>query len=405
MKTKTIVIIFLVSILFLVFFAKSIYASSGDDAIGAADAFLNKGASVGTVLGEEKLQETSKFLNRVLISIGIVIMFAVGTIIGMQFMLSSAEGKAKVKQALIPYTIGCAIILGGFTIWSIFVDFGQNTSPTSYSQTTASMRRDYEAGAAAARQWYMDNIYYQGWPTTGAPYVDIPNKIAEEINRPTVNFREIKISSATECKRGYTETLTILMEDQKRGMDLAISWIEGQGFNDFYEAIDKINGQVNNASSVGDQYTVAFGYKGILTMISARYEGMKWADAFVYGYINGYYREYEVEGASYIALEAGRAFREKTYRDGNYIPFPSNDFMYGYVRFLETVERKHATYIIEHPYEHGGDLRPGDDEYVAECRRYTTPKNETTEIALSNMQYMLGTLTDGDYTGGIDQIQ
>lgn len=57
-------------------------------------------------------------------------MFIVGTILGIQFMVASAEDKAKVKEALIPYFIGCAIIFGGFTIWSIVVNIGQDVLPT-----------------------------------------------------------------------------------------------------------------------------------------------------------------------------------------------------------------------------------------------------------------------------------
>ena len=57
-------------------------------------------------------------------------MFAVGTIIGIQFMMASAEEKAKVKEALIPYVVGCAVIFGAFTIWSIAVNIGQDIVPT-----------------------------------------------------------------------------------------------------------------------------------------------------------------------------------------------------------------------------------------------------------------------------------
>lgn len=54
-------------------------------------------------------------------------MFIVGTVIGIQFMVASAEDKAKVKEALIPYIIGCAVIFGSFTIWSIAVRLLQST--------------------------------------------------------------------------------------------------------------------------------------------------------------------------------------------------------------------------------------------------------------------------------------
>ena len=56
-------------------------------------------------------------------------MFFVGTIIGIQFMIASAEDKAKVKEALVPYIIGCVVIFGAFTIWSIVVNIGQDIIP------------------------------------------------------------------------------------------------------------------------------------------------------------------------------------------------------------------------------------------------------------------------------------
>lgn len=58
-------------------------------------------------------------------------MLIVGTIIGIQFMVASAEDKAKVKEALVPYIIGCAVIFGAFTIWSIVVNIGQDIAQTS----------------------------------------------------------------------------------------------------------------------------------------------------------------------------------------------------------------------------------------------------------------------------------
>lgn len=54
-------------------------------------------------------------------------MFIVGIIIGIQFMVASAEDKAKVKEALVPYVIGCIVIFGAFTIWSTVVNIMQKT--------------------------------------------------------------------------------------------------------------------------------------------------------------------------------------------------------------------------------------------------------------------------------------
>lgn len=85
------------------------------------------GESVSNTIKESQLKETSNFIFKLLMAIGIVVMLLVGTIIGIQFMVASAEDKAKVKEALIPYVIGCGVIFGAFTIWSIAVNLLQNS--------------------------------------------------------------------------------------------------------------------------------------------------------------------------------------------------------------------------------------------------------------------------------------
>lgn len=79
-------------------------------------------------INDDALQSTSAFLFRILVSIGIVIVFIVGTIIGIKFMIASAEDKAKVKEALVPFIIGTAVIFGAFTIWSLVINIGQSIS-------------------------------------------------------------------------------------------------------------------------------------------------------------------------------------------------------------------------------------------------------------------------------------
>lgn len=58
-------------------------------------------------------------------------MFIVGTIIGIQFLVASAEDKAKMKESLIPYIAGCIVIFGAFTIWSAVVHLGQDITSTT----------------------------------------------------------------------------------------------------------------------------------------------------------------------------------------------------------------------------------------------------------------------------------
>lgn len=56
-----------------------------------------------------------------LLLIGMVIAVIIGTIIGIKFMLSSVEEKAKVKEILLVYFIGCIVLVGAFSIWKIIL--------------------------------------------------------------------------------------------------------------------------------------------------------------------------------------------------------------------------------------------------------------------------------------------
>lgn len=85
-----------------------------------------RGDPESNAINETQLQETSNFMYKLLLAIGIIVMFIVGTILGIQFMIASAEDKAEVKKALVPYVVGCIVIFGAFTIWSIVVNLGQN---------------------------------------------------------------------------------------------------------------------------------------------------------------------------------------------------------------------------------------------------------------------------------------
>lgn len=67
------------------------------------------------------LNSFSDTLYNTLLLIGMVIAVIVGTIIGIKFMVSSVEEKAKLKEILIVYVIGCIVLVGAFSIWKIIV--------------------------------------------------------------------------------------------------------------------------------------------------------------------------------------------------------------------------------------------------------------------------------------------
>ena len=37
-------------------------------------------------------------------------------------MVSTAEDKAKVKEALIPYIVGCIVVFSAFIVWKIIIE-------------------------------------------------------------------------------------------------------------------------------------------------------------------------------------------------------------------------------------------------------------------------------------------
>lgn len=100
---------------------RSLAATAVDDVVSDGDIFLNKGSEVNTVINETELQNFSSDVYNLILSIGMVIAVVVGMVLGIQFMISSVEEKAKIKEILVAYFIGCAVLFGAFTIWKIVI--------------------------------------------------------------------------------------------------------------------------------------------------------------------------------------------------------------------------------------------------------------------------------------------
>lgn len=82
-------------------------------------------------MGEENQNTTLNELNHsvdgfidlagILTGIGIFVIAIIGVTLGIRLMYTSAEGKAKAKQALIIYLIGSVIIIGALGIWKLLL--------------------------------------------------------------------------------------------------------------------------------------------------------------------------------------------------------------------------------------------------------------------------------------------
>lgn len=102
--------------------------SSGDQFIqnGKNQAITNNAQTGGTMLKDEEIRDANSDIFNALLSVGIVLTVLVGGVLGVKFMLASAEDKAKIKESMIPYVIGCVIIYGAFGIWKIVITILNN---------------------------------------------------------------------------------------------------------------------------------------------------------------------------------------------------------------------------------------------------------------------------------------
>lgn len=88
------------------------------------------GNEVSSVIDTSNMKKGSSFIYNLLMSIGFIVMIVIGVAIGIQFMIGSAEAKAKTKETLLPYAVGCLVIFGAFSIWSVAINLGQDVLST-----------------------------------------------------------------------------------------------------------------------------------------------------------------------------------------------------------------------------------------------------------------------------------
>lgn len=131
--SKILIIVFIFQIIILP--VQSNAASIWDDIFSSGDKFIQKGKeqatssdsqSAGSVLSDKEIKEANSDIFNALLSVGIVLAVIVGGVLGVKFMIASAEDKAKIKEAMIPYVLGCVIIFGAFGIWKLAITILNN---------------------------------------------------------------------------------------------------------------------------------------------------------------------------------------------------------------------------------------------------------------------------------------
>ena len=131
--SKILIILFILQIIILP--VQSNATSIWDDIFSSGDKFIQKGKeqatssnqqSGGSVISDKEIKEANSDIFNILLSVGIVLAVLVGGVLGVKFMIASAEDKAKIKEAIIPYVLGCIVIFGAFGIWKLAITILNN---------------------------------------------------------------------------------------------------------------------------------------------------------------------------------------------------------------------------------------------------------------------------------------
>lgn len=127
MKSKVLIIIILIIVINMIFFnINKVHADDISDVITGGDNFLNAGKNENVSIDKQKLKNTSNMVYNILLIVGMSAAVIIAGVLGIKFMIGSVEEKAQIKDALIPFIIGCIVIFGAFGFWKIFVTIGNS---------------------------------------------------------------------------------------------------------------------------------------------------------------------------------------------------------------------------------------------------------------------------------------
>lgn len=98
-----------------------------DEIIESGDSFLeiepeldDEGNSA--TIDNMTIQITSITIYNILLTIFMLLAVIIGIILGINYITSSVEAKAEIKQTLIPYFVAIVIMTGAFTIWKMVIN-------------------------------------------------------------------------------------------------------------------------------------------------------------------------------------------------------------------------------------------------------------------------------------------
>lgn len=124
MKTKSFIVIILIIVINIIFLnINEVQAEGITDVIKGGDNFISSASNdTFSAIDETELKSASDVIYNILLIMGMCVAVIIAAILGMKFMIGSVEEKAQIKDALVPFIIGCIIVFGAFVFWKIAVN-------------------------------------------------------------------------------------------------------------------------------------------------------------------------------------------------------------------------------------------------------------------------------------------
>ena len=124
MSTKTMKILTTIATILLIISmgVSVVYAASSGEAI-------TPGGLKATYNGTGDIQTVGQKIMGIINTVGVVVAVVILMVLGIKYMMGSAEEKAEYKKTMIPYIVGAVLIFGATTIANAIYNFanGLNT--------------------------------------------------------------------------------------------------------------------------------------------------------------------------------------------------------------------------------------------------------------------------------------
>ncbi len=124
MKKKNLYRILISILIIFIFFIPQIQKSYGTDIIKEAQDWFNEGATGGTKIMDPKTVGTALApISQILFWAGVITLFITGSVMGIKYIVASAEEQGKLKGQLIGLVVSAVVILGAYKIWELAYNF------------------------------------------------------------------------------------------------------------------------------------------------------------------------------------------------------------------------------------------------------------------------------------------